>query len=67
MLLGLDPATAETFFKVFYDNMAAAKDELKNTLSVNTTDSLSSAPAKGQEAHDDFGVSSFMTVLYGDG
>ena len=61
---GLDPQIAETFFKVFHENMNEAQNELKATISVNTSDTLSSGPSKGQDSSEDFGVSARPFVFF---
>jgi hypothetical protein len=39
----------DTFFKVFYDRMKEAQMEIKNTVSVNTTDTQHKTPDKDKD------------------
>ena len=39
----------DTFFKVFYDRMKDAEQEIKNTVTVNTTDTQRKPPDKEKD------------------
>lgn len=40
---------SDTFFKVFYDRMKDAQQEIKNTITVNTSDSQQRHPDRDKE------------------